>query len=324
MKIAYLIMAHNQPYHLQRLVNALSTNYSSFLIHVDKKSDLSIFNPYDFPENVRFIDDRVRVNHGGFSMVKAMIQLIKSAINEDEFDYFQFISGWDYPIKCNSYIYDFLSNNYPMNYMNFYRLCGSADYVNNITKYYFTDFIGNSPKVFQKTMKAFQYIFKNIPWDRQFVPEMVPYRGSSWFCLNKATIHYIINFLNTPKGKRLYRFFENSQCGDEIFFQTIVMNSPFAEYCRFYDKDINQTYKNENKAYLHYINWDPARENPAIFNLSDFQSLMESPALYARKFNEAKSLDLLYAIDEQIKKPPIDSPPSGYYINEEEYERFVI
>jgi hypothetical protein len=58
--------------------------------------------------------------------------------------------------------------------------------------------------------------------------------------------------------------------------------------------------KNENKAYLHYIDWNPKRENPTQLNLSDFDQLTKSDALFARKFNEKKSKELLDAIDQKI------------------------
>jgi hypothetical protein len=60
--------------------------------------------------------------------------------------------------------------------------------------------------------------------------------------------------------------------------------------------------KNENKANLHYIDWDPKRENPAQFTLYDFDKLISSDDLFARKFNEIKSLKVLDAIDQTILK----------------------
>jgi hypothetical protein len=302
MKIAYLITAHNQPSHLHRLVDALNTNNSAFFIHLDNKSDIREFKPEIYPKNVKFLDNRIRVNHGGFSLVQAMIQLIKTAFNADDFDYFQFLSGWDYPIKSTKFIYDFLSQSYPTNFINFYQLTKSADFVENITKYYYIDLVGNSPSFMEKPLKTFQYILKKTKYDRPFIPGMVPYRGSCWFCLNILTITYIINFLGTDNGRRYYNYFKMTQCADEIFFHTIVLNSPLAEFCRFYNGDEYAMSKNENKAYLHYIDWDQKRENPAIFDLNDFQTLMNSSALYARKFSETKSSLLLDLIDHQIKE----------------------
>ena len=300
MKISYLITAHNQPYHLHRMVDALNTQDTNFLIHLDKKSNLADFEPQTYPDNVIFIENRIKINHGGFSLVEAMIQLINTAVNMDDFDYCQFLSGWDYPIKNNQYIHEYLSQNYPMNFMNFYRLSHTADFIANITKYHFVDLINNSPQVIQKPLKAVQYAFKNISYNRPFFDDMVPYRGSTWFCLNKTTMYYINHFLNTEKGKRYHEFFRNVLCGDEIFFTTLVMNSPFAEFCRFYDRDIKSAPKNENNAYLHYIDWNQQRENPAVFDMSDLSNLMSTSALYARKFTETKSAKLLEEIDHQL------------------------
>ena len=301
MKIAYLITAHNQPNHLHRLVDALNTNNAAFFIHLDAKSDLNGFHPETYPKNVKFIDDRVRVNHGGFALLHAMITLVKTAFNSEDFDYFQFLSGWDYPIKSNDYILNFLTRNYPTNFMNFYPLTKSADFVDNIRKFYFIDTIGNSPSFLKKPFKALQYLFNKTSYARPFVPGLIPYRGSSWFCLNILTITYIINFLGTKKGKSLYNFYKNSVCSDEMFFQTVVLNSPLAEYCRLYNGEVDAVARNENKAYLHYIDWDQKRENPAVFDENDFQTLMNSQALYARKFTETKSARLLDMIDHRIK-----------------------
>jgi hypothetical protein len=60
--------------------------------------------------------------------------------------------------------------------------------------------------------------------------------------------------------------------------------------------------RNENKAYLHYIDWNPERENPAILTMQDYFLLKSSEALFARKFNEVKSKQLLDAIDVMIKE----------------------
>jgi len=300
MKIAYLITAHNQPVHLHRLIHALSTENTTFFVHIDRRSDIDEFLKFDFPENVIFIDERVRIIHGGFALVQAMINLMNKALTVDVFDYCQFLSGWDYPIKNNQFIFDFLYQHYPMNFMNFYKLTGNADFVENITKFHMIDTIGLAPGFLQKPFKGIQFLMGKLPYNRPFIETMIPYRGSAWFCLNKATIYYIIDFLNTERGRRFYEYFRWVKCADEIFFQTIVMNSPFAEYCRFYNRDIKFPLKNENHAYLHYIDWNQNRENPAVFDMNDLSTLLNCEALYARKFAEQKSTPLLDAIDDSI------------------------
>lgn len=303
MKIAYLILAHHQPEQMVRLINALNSTRVSFFIHVDLKFDISLFNNLNLGANVIFLNKRILVNHSGFSQVRAMIKLIQTACASDNFDYFIFLSGNDYPIKDNDYIYSYLRNNYPTNYISFYPLVENADFINYIKKYYFLDFIKNSPTLLHKPLWAFQGILGKVINNRPFLKGMVPFRGSTSWCLNKQTIEYIINFLESKRAKKIIRFFKYVWDPDEIFFQTIILNSPFAEQCRFYNKDVKNSklcLKNENKAYLHYINWDRDREGPAILNMRDFQLLKECDFLFARKFDESKSQELLDSLDKYL------------------------
>lgn len=304
MKIAYLILAHNQPNHLSRMINTLNSENVSFYVHIDRKSDISPFNLSQYPENVFFLENRITVTHGGFSMVDAIIRLMIEALKDNGTEYFIFLTGWDYPIKDNKSIFNFLSNSYPMNFLNFYPLVGDANLIKNIQRYYFIDFIGQFPKPIRIPLKIIQYLIQTIPLNRKFIPGMTPYRGSSSFCLNRTTVAYIIEFVNSEKWRKYIDFFKFVSCADEIFFHTIILNSPNAAACRFYERDIINSktpMKNENKAYLHYIDWNSKRENPAQLDMTDLEKLMSSDALFARKFNEVKSRQLLESIDQTLK-----------------------
>lgn len=70
MRIAYLIMAHTDAPQLGRLVAALSVNETTdFYIHIDKKSDRSLFekNIPKVGSFVKFIDNQVYTIWGVFS-----------------------------------------------------------------------------------------------------------------------------------------------------------------------------------------------------------------------------------------------------------------
>jgi len=192
-----------------------------------------------------------------------------------------------------------------MNFINFYPLLENADCINNIKKYYFIDLIYRSPRILQKTIEAIQLISHELLPDRSFIKNMIPYRGSQWFCLNRLTIDYIVKFINSQNANRYRGFFKYVWGSDEIFFQTLVLNSPYAQQCRYYDRDIKNSMgfmRNENKAYLHYIDWSWDREDPAVFDIGDFQTLKACDALFARKFCENKSKKLLYYIDHYLLK----------------------
>ena len=60
MKIAYLILAHTDPYQLKRLIQALDVEGQvSFYVHIDARKDLSVFkDEVSSLSNVYFLRER--------------------------------------------------------------------------------------------------------------------------------------------------------------------------------------------------------------------------------------------------------------------------
>lgn len=103
MKAAFLIAAHDQPAHLARLVESLRCDWARIFIHVDRKASvLEYRSRLPRSGDVVVLDDenRVRVTWGGFSLVRAMLNLLDASLGSGEhFDRFCFLSGSDFPIK---------------------------------------------------------------------------------------------------------------------------------------------------------------------------------------------------------------------------------
>lgn len=308
MKIAFLILCHEQPKHFHRLIRALDSEHFYFFVHVDLKSPVQEFIADDFGPNVIFIKNRTQLFHGGFSILPAMINLLRAASKTEDFSYFFFLSGRDYPIKPPEHINNFLTRHYPLNFIDYYPLLGNAHDSTNLWKYHFDDLIGYPPRPIKKFLKMGQQFLSKLVPDRTFIKGMVPYRGSAWFCLNRPTVNYILEFLGSPVGKPYITFFKHAWSPDEMFFHTIVLNSPHAEECRYYDADIygpaaihdSIGWRMPNKGNLHYIDWSRDREDPAILDMRDFDSLSEADFLFARKFCQNKSKELLEHIDTHL------------------------
>jgi hypothetical protein len=73
---------------------------------------------------------------------------------------------------------------------------------------------------------------------------------------------------------------------DEIFFQTVLMNSPYKNGI-IYDN-------------LRYIIWSPGSRHPATLNIRYFEDFMNSNKLFARKFDTNIDADVLDMIDREI------------------------
>lgn len=104
MKIAYLILAHTDPYQLKRLIQALSVEGQvSFYVHIDARKDLSVFkDEVSSLSNVYFLRERKKIYWAGYSICKAEKLLLKEALSsKTEFDRFVLLSGLDYPLWSN-------------------------------------------------------------------------------------------------------------------------------------------------------------------------------------------------------------------------------
>lgn len=312
MKVAFLITAYNQPRYLLRLIKALSHPDFYFFIHIDLNADISQFKSLDFGDNTVFLDGeyRIRIFHGGYTQSQSVVNLMKVAASSGNFDYFFVLSGSDYPIKSANHIFNFLKEHYPTNFIDFYPLLGNANSASYVRKYYFVEEFAKFS--LSKPVKKYAEIiqrkaFSLLP-DRSFPNGMIPFRGAPWFCLNKETVRYIIDFLDTKEGHSFVSFFQRTWGSAEIVFQTIVLNSPHAKDCRYYDPEIygpnavhlTEAWRKPNKAYLHYMDWSKDREDPAVLNMHDFESLKASDFLFARKFFDKISGELLDRIDKEI------------------------
>ncbi len=226
MNIAYLILAHNTPKHLQRLINALSSRSSSFFIHLDKKS-----NADDFIEihgrNIHFISDRVAVFWGEFSQVEAILILLRTALADKyNFDRFVLLSGSDYPLRSASYIEAFFERNPNTEFMNMVAMPADSigKPISRLTTYRLRSQASPISSVIRKILtRVITLLYKR---DYKFYfGDFTPYGGSTWWALSREACIFILTFVE--KEIQLVNFFKNTLCPDESFFQTILGNSIF-------------------------------------------------------------------------------------------------
>jgi len=124
-----------------------------------------------------------------------------------------------------------------------------------------------------------------FPIKRKFPRGFKPFGGSSYWCLPRECIEYIYKL--TTRNRAFVNFFKYVDVPDEIFFQTIILNSP-----------LERMAVNDN---LRYLEWnDPDSGSPAVLRKSDFGKLLSSPKLFARKFDVHVDADVLDLIDREI------------------------
>ena len=108
MKIAHLILAHNNPEQLNRLVKKLQHPDADIYIHLDLKTDIAAFGSVFANNNTFVVNGRVKVYWGSYSIVQATLNGFKEILRAKKgYDYINILSTNDYPIKSADTIHQY-------------------------------------------------------------------------------------------------------------------------------------------------------------------------------------------------------------------------
>ncbi|MDA8157320.1 MAG: hypothetical protein M0Z52_12855 [Actinomycetota bacterium] len=329
MKIAHLIQTNKNPELLRRKINFFSSANNAFFIHVDAKCDINDFASIK-GDNVFFIGNRIPVFWGEYSMVKAILLLIRHALTAPAgFDYFLMETGSDYPLRSEEYISDFFEKNAGCEFIGAIQLPGGETANPQCGR----DpekispgcarFIGNQKLNHLKSLRipsdrpAIKLAMKAMSWAglarrsyEKHLKLMEPFAGNTHWALTRSACEYIVNFFEN--NKRVCNFFEGTFGPDETIFHTILGNSVFKPRIRrhlFYE-DWAQTgggakhgilERSSNKAghpaYLNEGHLDIFEKSDKVL-VSDIYGSCE--ALFARKFSDS-NLALVDRLENIIK-----------------------
>ncbi len=97
---------------------------------------------------------------------------------------------------------------------------------------------------------------------------------------------YIVDFIQ--KDKKLRRFIRFTWGPDEFVIPTLIMNSDFKE-----------TVINDN---FYYIDWSGGGSNPKILTGEDYDKLVSSDKMMARKFDIRQDPGILDRLDKVVDR----------------------
>ncbi len=279
-RVAYIVLAHQLPSQLARLVGALDSSRATFLVHVNRRTGSRTYEQMREGlarrENVRFIR-RHRLYWGGFGHVGATLEGIEELHRSRiPFDYAVLLTGQDYPIKSNDHIERVLAGSHANSFLAYDRLPGGWENGMDRITYWHWRAIGR-PRGWHL----------RLPLRRAFPSGFLPFGGSSYWCLARPCVDYVRAFVLANPS--FVRFFRHVDVPDEIFFHTILMNSELAE-----------TIVNDD---LRYVDWT-RRPLPAVLGVGDLPSLAASTNLFARKFDVTVDADVLDRIDAELRTSP--------------------
>ncbi len=289
---AYMIIAHRQFDLLAKLITALDDERNDIFVHIDAKVRDFDFEKFKvLPKRSRiYFTPRIGVTWGDFSQVKCELILLaevdKMQKSGRAYDYVHLISGADLPIKSNNQIHAFFKENNGLQFVHFTDDKATKESENRIRYYH----------LFRRRRNLFTKILAQIALRVQMLcgvnrlknKNIKVQKGCNWFSITGAFAAYI-----AQASKPLEKIFRFSYCGDEVFVQTALVNSPFAD--DVYMKNCG----NNHLACARLIDWQ--RGNPYVFRTEDFEMIKNSPAVFARKFDMDVDSEIIDKVLKSIK-----------------------
>jgi len=225
MKLAFIILAHDDPDNLLRLIKRVVVEEDLVVIHWDKKNQLDIKACCEAAFDNRILArlrfaHRVAVSWGRWSVVEATLVALEAIESSGEaIDYVVLLSGADYPLRPVRELKAFFAQKSGCEFIE----CVDPDVrlwvVQGLhhDRFFYHHWFSwrDSPGLFDWSLA----IQKKLRLKRKFPCGLKPQLGSQWWALTWETLKHA---LEMSRRKRVKRFFRTTWVPDEMFFQTIV------------------------------------------------------------------------------------------------------
>lgn len=275
-RIAYFVMAHRRPEQLRWLIEAIADPRDLILLHIDLKSFLGLrpdrvgiwataralarTHP-----NVRLMRPRP-TNWGGWSLARLQLQAVDQALEASpDWTHFVNLSGQCYPIKPMQAIRQALDDAPDQVFVELRHFASLPP----------DDWHLRWHPMVELPHKSLKLRGPRRPPERF---ELL-HKGSQWSILPRSFCEWQ---RRAPVGREIRRYLRHLLLSDELIIQTLLRNGPWRE-----------------RVAPHYgreIIWP----GPKIFAMEDWDHLMASPALFARKFDAERDSDLVPALARKL------------------------
>jgi Core-2/I-Branching enzyme len=288
MRLAYIVLAHTAPGQLRRLVERLDGDHARFLIHIDKRAPASVHDDATsaLGSNPRVTFVRRRTSRlTTFGLVAAPLDALQLLVRErDGFDYAVLLSGQDYPLKPTEAILAHFERARAACFLYTFPMDDPSR----------SDWEPTELRRYRDRHFWIGGRHLSVRGTRTVPGGLEPFGGSMYWALPREAVLYVVGLLATQR--RLVRFFRHTFIPDEMFFQTILMNSHL--------RDRVTTLEAPCCYGVHYIRWRPRQPHPETLRTPDLPDLRTTPALFARKFDPAVDAHVLDAIDRELLGRP--------------------
>ena len=296
---AYLIIAHINMNQLKKLIKLLDYKDNDIFIHIDKQSP-QVMREYDYSKCCKhskvYQYSEILINWGSCEQIKCELFLMNQAYNtKNKYEYYHLISGVDLPLKSQAEIHKFFEKHKNKEFINFSKIDTNPENLNLRLKYYRLSShynilpLKNSFKIMRKIDNLQIHIQRLLKINR-LDKNVHLYKGANWFSITNDLVESILK-----EKDKILKMYKNSYCCDEVFLQTYVMNNE-----KFKKRVYKFNFTNDCSVTMRKIDWN--RGGPYTWRNNDFEELMTSDCLFARKFDEKIDNQIINRIYSTILK----------------------
>ena len=307
MRKHYLLLAHDQPSHVRRLIDRLDDGEATFWVHLDARVDPAGWSDVLGREHVVGVEPRFRCLWGTWSLVEAMLATVSACVAGDVPGYLVMLSGQTYPVKSTEHIDAYLTEHASRIHMDFWSLQERwPDNYQNRLDYFCIPLSEAKGDLGLLRRRQDMNLRELVGWTRRLVRRTGPRRalvtlrqigierpdvsdqvvgGSQWWGLPWDVAVDLMALHN--EGPALAEFLRWSQYPDESYFQSLIASMGADTRAR-----IGPT--------LTHIDWTEGDwDLPRVMGVDDVPTLLAlpEPVLFARKFLTPGSDDAASALD---------------------------
>ena len=287
MRQAILITAYHDYPHLWRLVDYFDSDFELY-IHIDRHSHWQP-NELKTPSNVH-VYRRYNTPWGSVGHLRAILLLMREAAQRHDLEYIHLVTGSDYPILPLADFKSFCEAHRNENYLEYFPLPRPAwdgdGGLERINYYWLQPWLQPSSRVApgHRLTTALVKLQRKSGLKRpfNFFGNHI-YGGGTYWSISREALDYTIDYLYAhPDYLRRFRM---TKIAEEICLPTLWANSGLPL--------INNS--------LRYIDWSADSFSPKTLDEKDYEKVISSGSLFARKMQTGVSDSLIKKLAEQPK-----------------------
>lgn len=287
--LACVVLAHNDPNQVRRLIGALDP-FPVFL-HCDARAPDEVFTAMtdDLPDRVRLLS-RLSTPWATWNAVAAEISGYRAALAQTDAGHIAMLSGSDYPLVSSVRIADYLAGHAGRSITSFSSLPRP-------------EWRGGGLQRLKFRYRAYRRHMLVLPIPRRIPADVVPAGGS---VLKVLARHHAQQLVETFDARPdLIAFWRSTWCADETFIPTMLSTPAFVP-------DWAQAHIDAD---LWFIDWlGGGGKSPEWLTTAHLPVLAQrsrpttgEPTLFARKFSSTINPGVIDEIDSSLRRKDIPS-----------------